>query len=357
MRLPSWLTFSRPTRPRAPSSRTRRSRPCLELLEDRCVPAAYSAANVTELVYAINDANLHGGDNTITLTAATFTLTAANNPVDGGNGLPVIAMGDNLTIAGSGNTIERSTAAGTPAFRLFDVAAGASLTLINLTLQGGRIEGNWAQGGAVYNQGELDLDRVTVQNNVAQGFLSQGGGIWSNGALTLEDNTLVQNNQALGGPGTNAWVEERLTRPRLIVAHPAGGGGAAEGGGLFAAGGTVTLADVTFSSNTAQGGKGGDGAKDYGVTLSGADGGEGLGGGLAVEGATVCNLVNCTVANNTAKGGAGGKSGGKSGPGYGGGLHIAPSAAVYLDSFTLAQIRGNHASTGDPDISGSYATL
>ena len=49
----------------------------------------------------------------------------------------MIAANDNLTIGGGGDTIERSTAAGTPIFRLFDVATGGSLTLQNLTLQGG----------------------------------------------------------------------------------------------------------------------------------------------------------------------------------------------------------------------------
>ena len=42
-----------------------------------------------------------------------------------------------MTIVGNGDTIERSTAASTPDFRLLDVARGGSLTLENLTLQGG----------------------------------------------------------------------------------------------------------------------------------------------------------------------------------------------------------------------------
>ena len=60
-----------------------------------------------------------------------------NNTTGGAKGLPVIAANDSLTIVGSGDTIERSTASGTPSFRLLDVAAGASLTLGSMTLQGG----------------------------------------------------------------------------------------------------------------------------------------------------------------------------------------------------------------------------
>src|SRR5690348_8045015 len=101
MRLFSWLGISRPLSPRAPSPRRRSSRPCLEPLEDRFLPTAYTAASVADLIYAINDANLHPGTNTITLTAATLTLTAVNNTVVENlsyatNGLPVIAAGDNL---------------------------------------------------------------------------------------------------------------------------------------------------------------------------------------------------------------------------------------------------------------------
>ena len=97
----------------------------------------------------------------------------------GNTGLPVIAANDNLTILGNGDTIERSTATGTPDFRLLRVASGGSLTLENLTLQGGMIEGSAASGlssfqpegaasgGAIFNQGTLVLNGVTVQDNVA----------------------------------------------------------------------------------------------------------------------------------------------------------------------------------------------
>src|SRR5262245_2395816 len=112
--------------------------PPVEALECRTLLTAYAAATAAQLVADINAANKSGGTNTIALTAPTtspYILTGVNNTADGANGLPQIARKDNLTIVGNGNTIERSTAAGTPAFRLFDVAIGASLTLQNVTLQ------------------------------------------------------------------------------------------------------------------------------------------------------------------------------------------------------------------------------
>src|SRR5262249_26221259 len=171
------------------------------------------------MIADINAAKAAPGSNTITLVAGTtFTLTAVDNTTDGATGLPVITKG-NLTIVGNADTIERSTAQGTPAFRLLDVAAGGSLTLNNLTLQGGLA----GAGGGIHNQGTLTLGSVTVQNNVANG--DYGGGIWSSGTLTAEG-CVIRSNQALG-------------------ADYAYGGGTigdpAYGGGLYAAGGTVTL--------------------------------------------------------------------------------------------------------------------
>jgi hypothetical protein len=328
----------------------------LERLEDRTLPSSYTAGSVTDLIQDINLANASVGSNTIALAASTtFTLTAVNNSTDGPTGLPVIAAGHNLTITGNGDTIARSTASGTPYFRLFDVAGGASLTLSSLTLQGGLASSDSSSaGGAIYNQGTLLLSGVTVQNNSAQGWFdaytytyqtAEGGGIWSSGALTLQ-NCTIQNNQAVG---------VSLTPP--FDAN----GGNGFGGGLYVAAGTATLSNVTLSTNTAQGGTGGDGGWDHasGSFYPGGNGGNGFGGGLYVAGGSV-SLHSTTVTSDTAAGGAGGHSprGGNGTPGLGegGGLYIDPAASVVLDAFTLASFRHNIASTSYPNIAGSYTT-
>jgi hypothetical protein len=381
-----WLNdFSLRRRGRPQPPRRRGPRLTLEQLEDRLVPANFTAASPAELVADINAANLLGGPNTITLApGATFTLSAADNATDGGNGLPVIAAGDDLTIVGSGDVIERSTATGTPAFRLLDVAAGAALTLANLTLQGGL---TLLGGGAVHNQGALTLDGVSVQNNVAVGANAAGGGIWSSGALTLGGNTIVRNNQALGpdatvfagiayfpacnGYGGGVYVGggmATLTGVTLagntarggdggIASNPFNGaygdfGGGGYGGGLFVGGGTVTLTNVSLSSNTAQGGAGGDSG------YLGGWGGDGFGGGLCAAGGSLA-LHTVSVTGNSARGGAGGRGfrgsfNGSPGLGEGGGLYIDPAAFVCLDVFTQAHVTKNKASTLDPNIHGPW---
>jgi hypothetical protein len=371
------------------------SRPSFEQLEDRLVPASVIASDAAHLIADINVANLAGGSNTIALVAnTTYTLAAADNTTDGATGLPVIAANDNLTIIGNSATIARSTVSGTPAFRLLDVAAGASLTLQHLTLQGGWAMGGDvaadgtptfnADGGAIFNQGTLDLAGVTVQNNLAQGApgvsvggpgaAAAGGGIYSAGTLTLEDGTIVQNNQALGGQGVNGAPGGHVDHRSGSRLPPGdgGAGGAASGGGLAVAGGTATLTNATLSGNSATGGNGGaggDGVKDktypYGGGNGGA-GGNGLGGGLAVTAGTV-TLVNDVISANTAQGGQGGTGGqgyfhpagtnGAAGNGYGGAVSIDVAASLFLDTFTLGNVRKNHASSSSDNFFGAYSLL
>jgi hypothetical protein len=311
------------------NSAGRRFRPCVERLEDRAVPANYSAANASELIAAINAANLTAQADTITLAAGkSFTLTRVDNSDHGPTGLPVIAAGSGeLTVIGNGSVIERSSVTGTPAFRLLDVAPGASLTLENMTLQGGLsfgytvggASGDSVRGGAVYNQGTLVLDGVIVQGNTAQGadgfsvWYSNapgsdafGGGLYSDGSLIMEG-CVIRNNVAGGGRGGDGFQASR----RILVSGS--DGGSAYGGGLYVGGGTVTIRSSTFDSNNAQGGAGGVGYK--------------------------------------------GSGSGDKGLGVGGGIYFDPAADVGLDAFTIAHVKKNRASTSDPNIHGSYHVI
>jgi hypothetical protein len=225
MTIRSWIrkVFARPaTRPL--SKARAQFRPRLEALEDRTLLNNYFAATAADLIADIGLANQAGGSNTITLSAAPsspYTLTAVDNTTDGATGLPVIAAGNNLTIVGNGDTIGRSTASGTQAFRLLDVAAGATPTLQDLTLTNGLASGSGvsAQGGAIYSQGALTLNGVTVQNNTAQG---SNGAQGANGAQGVTGGT--------GGYGSDAF-----------------------GGGVYVAAGTATLTNDTLSGNSESG--------------------------------------------------------------------------------------------------------
>jgi hypothetical protein len=291
----------------------------LEQLEDRTLPSNYSALTISDLIADINAANAAGGTNTITLTAPTtspYALSAVNNTTNGANGLPVIAKKDILTILGNGDTIERSTVSGTPDFRLFDVASGASLTLENLTLQNGLAfgSGSSAEGGAIHNQGTLVLSGVTVQSNTAQGSDGannqagedgSGGGVWSASSVTLDNGTLLENNRAIGGDGGGSCQKI------------GGVGGNAYGGGLYVAGGTANLSGVTVNNNIAQGGEGGWSC--YQIYFVFNSTGNASGGGIYVAAGTL------TLSSDTVDGNLADACAGRGGPGYalGGGLYVA----------------------------------
>jgi hypothetical protein len=317
-------------------------------LEDRTLPSSYTAATVSDLIADINAANAAGGSNTITLAASTtFTLKKVDNTTDGATGLPVIKAGDQLTLLGNGDTVQRSSASGAPAFRLFDVAAGASLTLENLTLQNGLAfgSGTAAQGGALYNQGSLLLSAVTVQDNIAQGAdgvnatnnsplgtpgqSAWGGGIYSGGSLTLENGSQLLSNQVLGGNGGNAYRSRGA----------GGDGGDGLGGGLFVSAGTVNLTNTTVGSNQAHGGVAG--APGFGVTF----GGTSAGGGIYLSSGTLMG-TGVTVVSNQAYTGTG--SGGDE---YGAGIAIANGTVTLSD--VIAQGNGGTIGGGISIVGGT----
>jgi hypothetical protein len=332
------------------------------------VPANFSAATVAELIAGITAANATPEPDTLTLAAGkTFALERHNNVTDGANGLPVIAPGEDLTVVGNGATIERKTSTNGFRFRLFNVAVGATLTLQDLTIQNGSAFGpdGWAKGGAIRNSGTLNLDGVTVAKCVAQGMRSTldrysdpsafGGGIYSDGSLSVV-NSRIESNTAVAGEGADG---RRIVSATLggVFYDPPTRGGDALGGGIYVAGGSVTFLNATIEGNTATGGDGGDGLN---AVLSGASGGNGHGGGIYFGGGAA-TILGVTVTANAAKGGNGGNASqghsGANGTGIGGGIFIDPASDVFLDEFTVSNVKKNHAGSGDDNIHGPYGLI
>ena len=97
----------------------------------------------------------------------TITLDPANGQ---------LTLDSDMTITGPsvGVTIARSTAAGTPDFRIMGVNSGVTATLENLTITGGNAGSS--SGGAIFNSGTLTLTNSTLSGNSAGGI---GGGIFN----------------------------------------------------------------------------------------------------------------------------------------------------------------------------------
>jgi predicted outer membrane repeat protein len=235
---------------RRPAPPTRRRRLSVEQLEDRWVPATFSASSVSGLIADINAANLQGGANTIVFAPhTTFSLTSVDNTTDNPTGLPVIAANDNLTISGNNDVIERSAAVSTPAFRLFDVAAGASLTLKGLTLQNGSAydgTGNSA-GGAILNQGTLDLEHCVVSGNSAD----YGGAVLNSGTVLIDHSDLHGNTSGVDGGAIYSVFSfaNAVTVDHSTLSDNVSGGA----GGAIAGGTTLTIDDTVLSDNQSTG--------------------------------------------------------------------------------------------------------
>jgi uncharacterized repeat protein (TIGR01451 family) len=331
-------------------SQRRRIRLAVEFLEDRIVPSTLTvdAGDVNgtpptgdySLVGAINKANADGSGDIIQLTAGTYNVTSTftsvnSNSTHGAVAVPVITA-TNLTIFGNGSTIN-----GNSSGRLFDVASGAGVTMENLTLKGGEASGSNAQGGAVYNSGNLTLKTVIVEGNKAVGGAGQsgqGGGIYSNGGTLDVTNCTISANNATGGAG-----------------GPGAAGGNAQGGGIYASGATLTVSGGKVSGGTLRGGNGGAGTANL---PTGGAGGNAEGGGIYALNSTVIltngvsvstNSIIDTGGGNIGKGGAGynGGAGGAGGNAEGGGVYFAAqSSSNTLTIETGALINNNTASGG-----------
>ena len=151
-----------PDRRRSSAAHRRRPRRSeIETLEDRVVPATITVANLGDtgagtLRAAIEQANLDAGLDTITFApSVTGTITLAT-------ALPDLSA--NVVIAGPGISdlsVARSGQPGTPAFRIFTVAAGVEATVSRLTISGGLED----SGGGISNSGTLTVTDCTLSGN------------------------------------------------------------------------------------------------------------------------------------------------------------------------------------------------
>jgi hypothetical protein len=309
-----------------------------------------------------------GGGGTITLTAgcnysfaAPYANTGTQHLADwyGPAALPAIAAP--IVIQGNGATISRSSASGTPPFRLFFVGAdpsnavtpmwttpgAGSLVLENVTLSGGLAQGGASNtgggglgaGGAIYNQGTTLLSAVTLSGNTAKGgsagtaSLGQGGGGIGADAATSSTNagggfgsgfsaptgaptggagSLILSGG--GGGGAGFATNESGTQPLLTSGTPGGGPLTGTGTGGDAGGGAPKGGDGSGGGSNGTnllglgGGKGGNFGQGGLAGASNGDGGGGVGGGGGGTG----------IAAGGGFGGGGGFSGGNGGFGGGG---------------------------------------
>jgi hypothetical protein len=163
---------------------------------------------------------------------------------------PIVSISD-LSLA-RGTTV--STDAGAALYN----GPGATTTLNRVVVRN-NMSGIW--GGAIHNQGLLDIRRSEIHDNELPGggggVTSQGGGIYNNGTLKLERVTVASNFATRGGGISNGGSGRVEVRNSTISGNRVIGGG----GGIRNAGnGHVLIASSTITGNRANepGGIGGE---------------------------------------------------------------------------------------------------
>ena len=266
--------------------------------DDTADGLCHTAANTCTLRAAVMQADVvSGAGATIVLPAGTYTFTrpslGANGPESGDLNLTAPAVGDPLiSIVGAGRAATIIDA--NQLDRVFDVAAGRSATLSDLTLRNGYVSAPATFGGGLQSSGTLTLNRCTVSGNQTAGSGRNGGGIYSNGYLYLNDSTVSGNTSQRAGAGIYSGFIA------VIVRSTVSGNSTInfEGGGI-ASYGPLSVTDSTISGNTANDG-GGIFSFDT-LTMTNAtivsNGAYNDGGGIAAVNA---NIYNSTIAFNGA---------------------------------------------------------
>ncbi|HMP77103.1 MAG TPA: choice-of-anchor Q domain-containing protein [Kiritimatiellia bacterium] len=279
-----------------------------------------------------------------------------------------------LVITGAGalySIWEGAAEPGLASDRLVHVEEGVELILSDLTLRHGRapdgVDGeDGGFGGAVYNDGDLQVIRSAFIGNRAGdggpdgGAGGKGGAIYNNGALIVDESRFSSNAagaggsaDGMGGSGGALYNDSQLQLRRTMLVYneagPAGGDGdGGSGGALFNAGlteldaSTLAYNRAGMAAGAGVGGSGGglfneDTLGGTNLTISGNETGPGgLGGGVANQG--LLALSHSTIAGNSAG----------APDGLGGG--IASFGLELLLGHML--VSGNSADLGGPDIQG-----
>ena len=261
----------------------------------------------TSLREAINTA---AANDTIQLGAGTYslTLTSGAGEADFGD----LDVTQNLTILGAGSGATRIDAGGDTGIgdRVFEVSAGSTLHLEDVTITGGRSTGD---GGAINTRGIVELTNTTVSRNEA----NRGGGIFvdalgaNSGQLIVTGSSLSWNTASTSGGAIANFagnVEIENSTIEYNVAAPG-----AFGGGIYnthdgaGTGGVVSIESSTIRENTAGWG-GGVSSNDLGtltIEQSTFSDNEAVEQGGAIHSNGLARILHSRFENNTAAEGGG----------------------------------------------------
>ena len=259
-----------------------------------------NGSGVCTLRAAIQESNANGTDDVInfplSLIGTTITLNTA---------LPAIS--GNLILTGLGSTamtVQRSTAGGTPDFRIFTINANYTVFISGLKISNGNATADFPGniGGAVLNQGTMVLNECLVTGNSAAG----GGGVFNRGTMLIANSTIRQNTSSGSGGGiSNSTGDDQSSTLRINnstisnnISQSGGGGGISNIGHVF-------ITNTTISGNSGANGGGINNSNPMrltNVTVTGNTGSN-AGGGIYNPGIGTISFGNTIIAGNTSPSG------------------------------------------------------
>jgi Ca2+-binding RTX toxin-like protein len=177
---------------------------------------------------------------------------------------------------------------------------------------------------------------------VGQGFTLDGGGKFR--VLTIDGGTVTLSKLRIA----NGYVKGTAGTDSQTTA-PGGNGGDGLGGGILINGGSVTVIGSVFDKNQAIGGDGGNSLGGG----SGGNGGNGDGGAIYINGGSL-RISTTTFQNNVASlGKAGTKTtAGQAGQGLGGALYVGTNATVLAEG-NPNYLANSATTTANKDVYGS----
>ena len=246
---------------------------------------------------AVQEAN-EQSDTTITLNPGTYTLAIPYN-----GALPLAATGDldlygQVTISGGG--ADKTIVDGGGIDRVFAAQVASRVTISDLTVRNGQGQPG-ADGGGIWNSGNLTLEDVTISGNRTRSDATlsadaPGGGIFNAATLQLRNCTITGNSAAdVGGGIHNKGI---MT---VMMSTIANNSTQTDRGGGVANFNKATVILSTINGNRATGAGGGvENAGDLALTHSTVSGNSGeLGGGIHNVGEL--DMTDATIAANTAR--------------------------------------------------------
>jgi Right handed beta helix region len=288
-------------------------------------------------------------------------------------------------VPGSGTIVQAATTAGTFSGRVLVVPTGMSVLVRDLQLRYGSAT---SEGGGIFNQGDLTLERVVVRNNQTSdtgdpnelgggiynignlrmrdclvdlnyaGF--EGGGIFNAAAGTLiaTDLVMISNDAFEAGGGVASDGEAILVRADVRQGSAGAGGGlyssgqllfsgrlmanlASFGGSLFESGGEVEILNSSILTSSAEEGGGVfvDSGRATFIDTTIRDNGAETGAGIAQYSSTTLRIRTSTISRNEASG-------------QGGGIYVAARKHVDLSSTTIADNVAHFGGTGSGNGGG-----